>query len=197
MRRAPSTLRATALIGAAALCLHELRFLIGYGGRADAALSDQGHAYLPFAGVLLVALLALAAGRLARSWRRARLSGADEGAPPALPSAWSASSATLLAIYLTQELLEGVLSTGHPEGLPGLFGNGGWVSAPLAVALGLLVALLLRGARVAVAAAARRAARGRVSRPTPNARRPRPDAHAPAASVLARHLAGRAPPLTS
>jgi hypothetical protein len=197
MRRAPSTLRAAALIGAAALVLHQLRFLVGYGGHADDALSQQGHAYLPLAGVLVVALLALAAGRLARSWRRARRTGAEEGEPPSLPSSCLASSATLLAIYVAQELLEGALSTGHPEGLAGVLGHGGWIAAPLAFGLGVLVALLLRGAGVVVAAAARRRAPARLSRATMQVPRPRARAFAPAGSVLARNLAGRAPPLAS
>ena len=32
-----------------------------------------------------------------------------------------------------QELLEGLLSTGHPDGLVGIFGEGGWWSVPIAI----------------------------------------------------------------
>jgi hypothetical protein len=197
MRRAPSTQRAAALIGAAALCLHELRFLGGYGRHADEALSEQGHAYLPFAGALAAGMLALAAGRLARALLRARRSGAAEAEPPPLLVAWAGASAALLVIYGSQELLEGVLSAGHPEGIAGVLGHGGWVAAPLAVGLGALVALLLRGAGAALAAAARTARRGPLPRAPLRASRPRPRAVGPRSPVLARKLAGRAPPLAA
>ena len=193
MRRAPSTQRAAALICVAALCLHELRFLAGYGRHADEALSAQGHAYLPFAGALAAGLLALAAGRLARGLLRARRTGAAEAEPPRFRVAWAGASSCLLAIYVSQELLEGVLSAGHPEGIAGVLGNGGWVAVPLAVLLGALVALLLRGAGAVVAAAARSARRARLPRARLHAPRLRPRAAAPRSPVLAR----RAPPLAS
>ena len=60
-------LRATALVTVAALALHELRYLIGYGGGTPEALSSQGHGYLPVAGALADALLVVAAAA-----RRAR-----------------------------------------------------------------------------------------------------------------------------
>jgi hypothetical protein len=58
----------------------------------------------------------------------------------------------LVAAYCAQELLEGILASGHPAGLAGVFGDGGWTAIPLALPLALLVALGLRG-RGALAAA--------------------------------------------
>jgi hypothetical protein len=55
-------------------------------------------------------------------------------------------SVSLLAMYSLQESLEGALATGHPGGLAGVFGHGGWVAIPLSAAVGLALALALRGA---------------------------------------------------
>ena len=133
-------LRCFALLGAGALGLHELRYAIAYGGSADHALAAQGHAYLAAAGAVvalaLVAALALLGASLVRG--------------PAAVARWNvrwpAASASLLAIYVVQELAEGMLSTGHPAGIDGVFGHGGIVAVPLALALGAAVAALLRGA---------------------------------------------------
>ena len=97
-----------------------------------------------------------------------------------------------------QELTEGMLASGHPSGLAALTAHGGLVALPLAAAFGLLVALVLRGVRAAIDAAARR---GRAPVPLVAARPAlaRPVA-APAVALdspLARHLAGRAPPASS
>ena len=150
------TLRATALITAASLALHELRYVLGYGSHAHEALASQGHSYLPLAAALAAVLLALAAAhllaRLARAWR----TGVGDGAPLPVGLAWLAASLALAGVYTGQELLEGALAEGHPGGLAAVTANGGLVAYPLAFALGALVALLLRGASAVLAAVARR-----------------------------------------
>jgi hypothetical protein len=181
-------LRCFALLGAGGLGLHELRYVIAYGGGADHALAAQGHGYLDAAGAVvalaLVAALALLVASLVRG-----------GAASARWSArWPVVSAGLLAIYVVQELAEGMLASGHPAGIDGVFGHGGLVAVPLALALGAAVAALLRGADAVLErfAAPRRAPLRRAPRVelprAPLSVRPR------FAAVLAGPGAGRAPP---
>jgi hypothetical protein len=108
---------------------------------------------------------------------------------------WLLATMSLVAIYAVQELLEGVFAAGHPSGLTGLFGNGGWWSFAPAVVLGAAVAGLLRVASAVVAAAVRVA---RAPRRWPAAVPSlRPRSAAPRLrGVLASAAAGRAPPLT-
>jgi len=138
-------------------------------------------------------LLGFAAGQVLLALRRALRSATASPAPP-FGLLWLSSICALLAVYCGQELLEGVLSSGHPSGFAALAVDGGWSALPLAVGLGLLVALALRGVAAAEALVAKRARarRGRVR--APRARRPRPDAERPLISVLALKLASRAPP---
>jgi hypothetical protein len=197
MRPAPSTLRVAALLSGAELVLHELRYLIGYGHHSGEALHSQGHSYLPLATAAAMALLAVAGVQLVALLARARRSGAAEPAAPRFGGAWLVATAGLLVAYTSQELLEGVLSAGHPEGLGALAAHGGWTALPLALALGALVAGALRGASAAVAAAARRGRRTALPRPSPLSLRPLAGGWRPISAPLARHLAGRAPPATS
>jgi hypothetical protein len=172
----------------AAFALHQLRYLLAPPGASEAA----DHAYIPFASGLVVLLFALAAGELALRVAGARDEGRGEAEPRSFQVAWLVSSAGLLAIFVGQELAEALLA-GGPLVSP-LAGGGLW-ALPLALALGALVALVLRLAGVAVSAAVRRRT-ARASRPGTVAR-PRWRPARPSGSVLARHLAGRAPPLAS
>jgi hypothetical protein len=186
-------LRCFALLGAGALGLHELRYLIGYGGDAGRALAQQGHGYLDaitalIALALVTALAVLLAGlvRGAAATRR----------PRRWSTRWLAASGALLTVFTLQELCEGALASGHPEGLGGVFGHGGWVAVLLALAIGALVALLLRGADAVLERFAS------TSRRRPPLRAPRialpraPLFVAPrVTAALAGPGAGRAPPL--
>ena len=189
-------LRGAALVAAGSLAIHELRYIAGYGGEAGSALAAQGHAYLSWLGPLVAAVLAVVCGgfiaSVASGVRR------DEPAPLRSGCVWVLSTTALTVIFVVQETLEGMLATGHPSGVAAVLANGGWTAALFAVAIGGVIALLLRGARAVRAAAAR------VLRPTlPAAVAPLVSLaaiSAPAAprpAVLARHLAGRAPPLSS
>jgi hypothetical protein len=197
MRPKGHTLLLVGLVVVAALVLHELRYLIGYGHDAGRALASQGHDYLSFTDIGVVVLLGGGMAQLLLSLRRA-LRTSTAGAYAPFGVLWLASFAALLGIYCGQELLEGLLSTGHPSGFAALAVNGGWSALPLAMALATVVALLLRGAAAVEALVARR-------------RRPRPRrAHAdvfvprlaflsrgPAGPPLARKLASRAPPVAA
>jgi hypothetical protein len=187
-------LRVAALVGSAALGVHESRYLLAYGGRSGEELARQGHAYVSFVTPLVAGLLALAAVQLLTTVTRARHTGAAPGARPPLWKLWLFASAALLSIYVGQELLEGALSASHAHGAAAVFAQGGWVCAPLALTFGALVALGLRGAELAVRAVARRAVR-RPERAMLAA--PRRPAHVfpRISSPLAAKLAGRAPPL--
>jgi hypothetical protein len=190
---------------AAVLAVHQLRFLLAFGGGSGAELEKEGHQYLSALAAPIAMSVAIVVGlffaRLASAWRE----GAGEG--DATPSADPAScrgflrlalliGASLLALYSCQELLEGMLSNGHPKGFNGVFGDGGWWAAPLSLACGAVVAVALRGARAAIRWAAARHARPRTShgRPSPA---PRPRRLAlPRPVPLAGAAAGRAPPLS-
>ena len=187
------------LISVGALGVHELRYLIAYRGSAAHELSVQGHGYLRLVTPLVVGALVLAiasfAGRLLRA-----VGGGGPGGEPVLPSlrrTWALLSAVLVTIYVCQEWIEGMLASGHPGGVAGVMGEGGWVAVPLAVVIGLLIAVALRGAERAIALAA-------TARPRPLLR-PRAIVALVAASVwrpprggsLSRRLAPRGPPPVS
>jgi hypothetical protein len=104
-------------------------------------------------------------------------------------------AASLLVLYSCQELLEGMLSNGHPEGFDGVFGDGGWWAVPLSLICGLTIAAALRGARAAIRWVVSRRRRPRASHERPAAA-PRPRRLAlPRLVPLAGAAAGRAPPL--
>lgn len=107
--------------------LHQLRFALS--GEDPEAV--HGHGYLTIvapllAGVLLLGLT-LVLARLVR--------GAGERAT-SIRRTWAAATGVLIAVYCAQEAIEGQHS---------LFGHGGWLVLPLAVAIGLVIALLARG----------------------------------------------------
>src|SRR3954447_9771470 len=185
-------LRCFALLGAGALALHELRYLVAYGGDAGRALNEQGHGYLGTVAALVAVAVVASVATLVAALVRGRRPAARA---PSWRLRWLGASAALLIIYAAQELAEGMLASGHAEGLAGVAGHGGWVAVALAAVLGAAVAALLRGAEVVLQrfGGARRAPRLRPPRSAlpraPVTVRPRP------AGALARPGAERAPPL--
>lgn len=176
-----STLRMAALMAAGTFGVHQLRFALS----DDHARAAYGHGYLSAVAPVLAALLLLAfAAGLTRVAR-----GATEAAPR-LRRVWAGASGGLIAAYCTQESVEGLLTHGHATGM---FDHGGWVALPLALAVGLGIALVTRGAA---------AASTLLVAPSPVA-----PSHAPLIEALpppwtarrtsaaARHLAARGPPL--
>lgn len=136
-----SWLHTWALFGAALLAVHEGRYLLGYGRHAQEALAHQGHAYLSFVAPLVAIS---AAGVLALLLVRALGAG---GRSPSPSRSWSTSriaisaGVAVLMLYVGQETLEGMLSSGHPTGLAGIFGAGGWTAVPLSAFAGTVIAL--------------------------------------------------------
>jgi hypothetical protein len=199
LRDVPPALRGAALMPAAALAVHQLRYKLAFGAHANDVLAAQGHAYLSglMPWIVLLATLAVGAslGRLAHRWASgAAVDGAARRA--AGVGVWLAATLALLAVYTGQELLEGFLATGHPGGLVGVFGEGGWCVLPLAPAVGGVLALALRGAHAAelvLAAVSRvRPVRARVLPMLLGAPPSEPSFAVP--GPLARAAAGRAPP---
>lgn len=181
------------LVPAAALAVHQIRYSLAYGSKANAQLAAQGHSYLHSLAPWTVLALGIGATLFLRRVAQA-LGAIDQGRSRrrSFAALWSLSGAGLLAVYCVQETLESFLSSGHPGGIAGVFGHGGLWAVPASVAVGLVVALVLRGGRVVLDAAARL---------TPELPRLRPLPLVVPAGVqpavvrpLARAAAGRAPP---
>lgn len=185
-------LRAMCAVLVGAYVVHQLRYLLAYRSGAADALATQGHAYLaqivcPLIGSLLAAAMGQLLWSLAQpvpeSRRRTR------GLGLVIPAA-----VALLGVYTVQELLEGALAAGHPVGLYGVLGSGGWLALPLSLATGFVVALAL----VHVEAVADR---GRMRMRMPIRLMVRGVVVAPLTRerlrdlCIGRHIAGRAPPL--
>jgi hypothetical protein len=129
------------MVPAAAFAVHQLRYWLAFGGHAGIQLQRQGHAYLHSLAPWVVLLIAVAASIFLRALGRA-LGGKCSLSRYTLSFAalWLTCSACLIALYVTQELLESFFATGHPAGLVGVFGYGGWWSVPAAVCVGLVLA---------------------------------------------------------
>jgi hypothetical protein len=184
-------LRLASLLALGAFGVHQLRYLLAYGGDSGRALGEQGHDYLASA---LPVLAALGLAALLATALRVRLG------PGLSQTSWSGRilfcSAALLAIYSGQELLEGVLAAGHPGGAAALVGAGGWIALPLTVAFGFLLALAMRLLEGIEVVLSRLASRPRAARPPRVRGAARGERRAnPLSSPLAFGLARRPPPL--
>jgi hypothetical protein len=195
MRRRHSQRLGVALFPFGAVAVHQLRYQLAFGADASRELADQGHAYLHELTPWIVLAVATGAGGLLARLARARRSGESERGR-CLAALWALTSAALFSIYVGQEFLEGLLADGRPQGLAGILGDDGLWALPASIAVGGLLALLVRGGRALVARVARR------GRPRPRvaaARAPkgavRPARVAlPRLAPLAGASAGRAPP---
>ncbi|MGH2979948.1 MAG: hypothetical protein ACRDLQ_09985 [Solirubrobacterales bacterium] len=189
MRQGRVAVRLAPLLAAGALLLHRLNGLAG--GDAPAG---HGHSYLPLAAALVTVLLALTCATFVRElWQASR--GHVATAPQrSFAVLWLLASAALLSTFALQEWIEGWVTPGHPATVAHALAHLGWVAPALAVALGAVIALLLRASRTAIVLLARRHA----ARRTPRAQRgrwaPAPPPAAPRPAVLAGNRADRAPP---
>ena len=130
--RTAHRIRLASILAVGVFALHQLRYLVAVGGSSAA----EGHRYMadllpPLSVLVLAAVLAT----LLRGTE-----GASSARTP-LARRMALFAGALLAIYVGQELLEGLMA-GHSTGLAGLLAGGGWVALPLAVAIGALAALL-------------------------------------------------------
>ena len=183
--RTTRAIRLGALLAFSAVGLHQLRYELAHGGDSGRRLAAEGHDYLagalPFLAALIVAAL-LATVLCARL-----------GSPLARRSPVARASIyafAILAVYCSQELLEGALAAGHPAGMDAVAGSAGWVALPLealalvVVALELVEAVLVSDSR----------GRRRLRPPRVHGSAREPSRRAGALSPLAFGLARRPPP---
>jgi hypothetical protein len=179
---------------AAALVVHQARYTLAYGVRANAELAAQGHAYLHSVVPWTILALGIGASLFLRRLAHAARTGTS-GAFTRLSATalWSVTTFGLLTIYALQETLEALSASGHPAGWSGVFGHGGWYAVPAAAVVAFAVVALLRAGRAVLRLASRFAPRAaRLS--TASLRLPSSVALV-AATPLALAAAGRAPPL--
>jgi hypothetical protein len=185
-----------ALVPAAAFAVHQLRFVLAFGHASAAQLTRTGHSYMHSLVPWLVALAALAVGGFLCGLGRA-FSGQRSVSRYSLSllALWVVCSVCLVGLYVAQETLEGLAIAGHPAGLAGVFGYGGWWAVPSAAAVGLVLAAILHGARWALDAIARHARALPASRRPARAIRARcSDVVPPRLQPLADGWSGRGPP---
>jgi hypothetical protein len=170
-------LRAGALLLAGAAVVHEGRVLAeGHGG-----LARNPHDAVPFFVATAAVLVALAGVRFAHAlWRGGR------AAPvPVMHRLWAVAATSLVAVHVLQELLEGGPSQAlSPATL---------VAVAWALAVAVVVALALRGAEQLLLE--RTAAKQPALRPARAVLRPARHDLTARRDLIARNLAGRAPPL--
>ncbi|HEX3616945.1 MAG TPA: hypothetical protein VHU61_10425 [Solirubrobacteraceae bacterium] len=131
----------------AAFAVHQLRFLLAFGSGAGAELKETGHSYLHSVVPWIMLLVGLSVGAFLWSLGQAAAGKRSESRRgQSFIALWLACASCLLAIYCTQEFLEGLFATGHPTGLAGIFGFGGLWSIPSAAGVGLVLASLMYGA---------------------------------------------------
>jgi hypothetical protein len=182
--------RLAALLAVGAFALHQLHYLIAFGGSPSGGTADPSHGY--FTDLLApIAVLVLAAAL-------ATLIRGTEGAPQiraSLPRRIAVFGVALFAIYAGQESLEGILATGHNFGIAALLADGGWIALPLALGIGALLAVIARALEgVERAIAVVHAARQRRRAPAVRGRALPARATALTAAPLAFGLARRPPP---
>ena len=141
-------LQRAALVALAAAGVHQLRYITAYGGVAGEALADNGHRYLAYA---LPAVAGLALAAVALTIANGVLTSRARHVPRTPPrrrltrSCWYA--AALVSVFVAQELIEGALVAGHPDGLEAVLSRGGWTALPLAATVGALLLHVVRGLR--------------------------------------------------
>lgn len=185
-----------ALMPSAAFAVHQLRYWLAFGGHAGLFLNRQGHLYLHSLAPWLMLAVAVAVGAFLQALGRAF--GGHRSLPGytlSFTALWLVCAGALVAIYASQELLEGLLASGHPVGLVGVFGYGGWWSVPAALAVGLVLAAAFHGARWALREVAeRRSARIKTRRTHTRTPRPSYCVLTPRLAPLADGWSDRGPP---
>ena|SRR5438105_1965730 len=180
------------LVPAAVLAVHQLRYWLAYGSRANAELAAQGHSYLHSLVPWTILAAAVGAGLFLRRLAAALGSHRPHTSRLSGGAVWLTAWLGLLAIYATQETLEGLLATGHPGGAGGVVGHGGWWAIPAAAAVAAVVTVLLLAGRALLRIAA-------AVRPRRHLRAGAVHIPAGVAAAIVRPLtraaAGRAPPL--
>ena len=136
--RLAHSVRLAAILALGAFALHQLRYLIA-GSSSSGEVAQAGHRYMAdLLPPIAVLVLAAAVATLIRGTEGASPSGTPLGRRIAV------FAGALLAIFVGQECLEGIIGAGHPAGPAALAANGGWLALPLALGIGALSALLAK-----------------------------------------------------
>lgn len=143
MRDRSFILRAIALLTAGTLALHQMGYAIAFGDGTRKALAAQGHSYLASVLPLATAFAVIALVSIALGLSRGASGGRGQ---LGLLRLWGSSALCLAFVFAVQESAEGVLTAGHLGGATAFLGGSGWTGLALSVPVGLLVALILRGA---------------------------------------------------
>ena len=182
-------IRAAAFTLAGALVVHQARYALAPPQNHHAA--EAAHGYFAWLMPLTVMFLFLTAVELASRLHRSTAKG------PRLPGKtvlWIVATASLSGVVLAQEAAEIYFSHGHMPSTSTLLGQGGWLIFPLSAVVGLALALALKGvARLEEWMRERNAKRPAFERTVSPRQVSIP--RAATTSILARRLAGRAPPL--
>jgi hypothetical protein len=170
--------------------------MLAFGSNAGIELQRTGHSYLHSVVPWIVLLLALIAGGFLRALGRA-FTGEQSVQRYACSflTLWLITAVTLVAIFTVQEFLEGLFLTGHPAGLAGIYGYGGWWAIPAALCIGLVLAAVLHTARWVLREVATRRRKAPSAKPRPAARLLRPaDFRILRPAPLVAGWSGRGPP---
>ena len=208
LNRARGRIAFWALAGLALLVSHDAVFLaqVGPGERLTAALRSAGHDWWGVASVILVGIAGLMGAitlvRIARLRRAAAALDARGRAQTTrlallLPT-WGRTAAVVVIGFAIQENVEHFIAHGHAIGAGALIGPEYPLALPVLAIVTLVAALgatlLMASERELVTAIV--AALRRRLRPMRVAIRPARRVAPPIGSVIARFLAGRAPPST-
>lgn len=177
-----------------AIALHQLRYSL-IPPPADAA-GGHAHGYLAAVAPMLGMGAAIALARLLIA--AALAPGRASARAVRAQRVWPLATTALLGIFSLQELAEGALSAGHPDGVEGVFGAGGLIALPLAAVIGAVIATVVRVAQQLqdaqpVTAGLVRPLRSFFRDSAAVLTAPVP--HLPGPAPLADRAAGRAPPL--
>ena len=188
--RVAHDVRLGAILALGAFVLHQLRYLVAFGGSSSTELAQRGHGYMTeLLAPIAVLVLAAALATLIR--------GTEGVSPTRVPLARRATAfaAALFAIYWGQESLEGLIAAGHSAGIAAVLAGGGWLSLPLALVIGALAALAARALEgVERAIAVSHAGRSRTRPPSVRGRPLDARGRRLASGPLAFGLARRPPP---
>jgi hypothetical protein len=184
--------RGAALLAVGAVILHQADYVLG--GAGNGPLAGHDHGYLPLVMALATVLLLIACAGFAGTLWRAAQGRVDQSAPPRFLALWPGAAIALLAVFSLQESIESWAAPGHPAGIAHVAEHVGWMGVLLAIALGGVIAAMLRGAHSATRLVAKRRAERRRPRPAVRLRPSLPAPFLTRLDVLAVHSAGRAPP---
>ncbi len=195
--RLPRLAARAGLVPVAAFAVHQLRYLLAYGSGASAELTDTGHSYLHSVVPWIMLLVGTSVGAFLWSLGRAAAGKRSVGGRGlSFLALWLVCAICLVAIYCTQEFLEGLFATGHPTGIEGIFGFGGLWALPSAVGVSLVLSTILHGARWTLeqVGGRRRSHLAAPSQRVPLVARPRDIARTPIGPLI-RGWCDRGPPL--